>query len=65
MAKPLPAIHSARRLSRGIALNLQNYLSNLSNDNFMKGIHYMPKIRPQVLSFKQLGLMGLQPIFDC
>lgn len=31
----------------------------------MKGILYIPKIRPQLLPCKQLGLMGLQPIFDC
>lgn len=31
----------------------------------MQGIFYKAKIRPRVLSHKQLGLMGLQPIFDC
>jgi hypothetical protein len=31
----------------------------------MTGIPYIPKIRPRLLSHKQLGLMGLQPIFDC
>lgn len=31
----------------------------------MQGIFYIPKVRPRILSHKQLGLMGLQPIFDC